>query len=119
MHFSVLQLLSRIAQFLEFQNLGCYQDNIPRAIPTLKTTDPILDGPYSTRANPIAKCAVAAMRRGYSMIAVQHGGWCASSAKAPNTFNKYGTSKACLAGGEGGSMANQVYDIGGKTMDSR
>ena len=68
--------------------------------------------------NPIAKCAVAAMRRGYSMFAVQDGGWCASSARAQTTFNKYGTSGACLAGGEGGNMASQVYGIEGKTMDS-
>ena len=86
---------------------------------SLYATDPVLDGPYWTRVNPIAKCAVAAMRQGYDMFAVQDGGWCASSAIASQTFNKYGTSGACLDDGEGGNMASQVYGIEGKTMDSR
>ena len=115
----VSQLLACIVSFLAYHNVGCYQDNVPRAIPTLETTDPVLDGPYWTRVNPIAKCAVAAMRQGYDMFAVQDGGWCASSAIASQTFNKYGTSGACLDDGEGGNMASQVYGIEGKTMDSR
>ena len=60
---------------------------------------------------PIAKCAVAAMRAGYSMFAVQNGGWCAASATAPQTFDKYGKSSACKADGEGGPWANQVYFV--------
>jgi len=71
--------------------------------------DPILDGAYWTRKNPIAKCAVAASRAGYSMFAVQNGGWCAASATAPETFDKYGKFTACGSDGEGGPWANQVY----------
>ena len=71
--------------------------------------DPILDGAYWTRKNPIEKCAVAASRAGYSMFAVQNGGWCAASATAPETFDKYGNSAACVPDGEGGPWANQVY----------
>ena len=89
--------------------IGCYKDNPSRAIQTLEGTDPILDGPYSSRKNPISKCAVAAMRKGYSMFAVQDGGWCASSGTAPQTFDKYGKSTACMPDGEGGALANQVY----------
>ena len=63
--------------------------------------------------NSIAKCAVAAMRAGYSMFAVQNGGWCASTAIAPETYDKYGKSTACKDDGEGGPWANQVYNLEG------
>ncbi|XP_078487830.1 alpha-tectorin-like [Ciona intestinalis] len=39
------------------------------------------------------------------------GGWCASSANARSTYMKYGSSTACLADGEGGFFASQVYEI--------
>ena len=73
--------------------------------------DPILDGQYKDRKNAISKCAVAAIRAGYSMFGVQDGGWCASSASAPQTFGKYGESNACGADGEGGPGANHVYTV--------
>ena len=72
-----------------------------------------MDGWYSFRTNPIAKCAVAAMRAGYSMFAVQNGGWCAASATAPQTYDKYGKSTACNDDGEGGPYANHVYQLEG------
>ena len=75
--------------------------------------DPILDGEFHVRKNAIAKCAVAAIRAGYSMFGVQAGGWCASNASAPQTFDKYGQSNDCGADGEGGSWANHVYYIKG------
>ena len=62
------------------------------------------------------KCAAAAMKAGYGMFAVQNGGWCAASAIAPQTFNKYGKSAACKDDGEGGPWGNQVYVINGKTV---
>lgn len=71
-----------------------------------------MDGAYFVRANPIAKCAAAAMRRGFHMFAVQNGGWCAASETAQNTFDKYGESSACKSDGEGGPWANEVYYIG-------
>ena len=52
-----------------------------------------------------------AMKAGYSMFAVQNGGWCAASATAAKTFDKYGKSAACRSDGEGGPWANQVYVI--------
>ena len=97
------------ALFRVCKNARCYRDTGNRAIRTLEGTDPILDGRYWTRKDSIAKCAVAAMRKGYSMFAVQHGGWCAASDTAPQTFNKYGKSTACGGDGEGGGWANQVY----------
>ena len=54
--------------------MGCYRDTSSRAIRGLEGTDAILDGSYSSRVNPITKCAVAAIRAGYSMFAVQNGG---------------------------------------------
>ncbi|XP_022794748.1 uncharacterized protein LOC111333443 [Stylophora pistillata] len=94
-----------------YRSIGCYRDTAFRAIQTLEGTDSILDGLYSHRRNPIAKCAVAAMKAGYRMFAVQNGGWCASSAAAPKTFAKYGNSTACKQDGEGGPWANQVYSF--------
>ena len=43
------------------------------------------------------------------MFALQDGGWCASSAKAWDTYDKYGQSLDCQVDGEGGSWANNVY----------
>ena len=97
-----------------FETIGCFKDTSNRAIQPLEGKDSILDGSYGARKNAIAKCAVAAMRKGYKMFAVQHGGWCAASATADQTFDKYGRSAACESDGEGGPWANQVYVIKGK-----
>ena len=95
--------------------MGCHKDTSSRAIEIMEGKDPILDGSYSSRSNPIPKCTVAAMRAGYSMIAVQNGGQCATSATAVQTFDKYGTSTACQWDGQGGQWANEVYWIRGET----
>ena len=89
--------------------MGCYKDTGNHAIPTIEGEDSILDGSYSSRENVIAKCAVAALNRGFKVFAIQDGGWCASSAAAEQTFNKYGTSNDCKDDGEGGPLANNVY----------
>ena len=52
------------------------------------------------------------------MFAVQNGGWCAASASAPQTYDKYGKSTACKFDGEGGPWANNVYFIKGKSNKS-
>ena len=75
--------------------------------------DANLDGNYQVRNRAIEKCYQAAKKRGFQVFAIQHGGWCASSATAASTFDKYGKSTACQADGKGGSMANQVYYIKG------
>ena len=61
-----------------------------------------MDGSYLSRKNPIAKCAVAAMRAGYSMFAVQNGGHCQTDAMSSTaqTFDKYGKSTVCKDDGE-------------------
>ena len=96
---------------LAYETIGCYKDTSNRAIQPLEGKFSILDGSYGSRKNAIAKCAVAAMKAGYSMFAVQNGGWCAASATAAKTFDKYGKSTACRSDGEGGPWANQVYVI--------
>ena len=100
---------------LGYVPVGCYKDTLNRSIQIIERTDSILDGSYFSRSDPIAKCAVAAMRAGYGMFALQNGGQCAASATAPQTFDKYGKSAACKADGEGGPSANQVYLIKGET----
>ena len=73
-----------------------------------------MDGSYQARQDSIEKCYKAAKKRGFHIFAVQNGGWCASSATAGETFNKYGTSTACKSDGKGGPWANQVYYITGE-----
>ena len=100
-------------KLIDYEGVGCYRDTGNRAIPTIEGTDPILDGGYRSRQNAIAKCAIAASKNGYHMFAVQHGGWCAASATAEKTFDKYGKSNDCQNDGEGGPWANNVYIIQG------
>ena len=96
-----------------YKTLGCFRDNWSRAIPTLEGRDAILDGGYQQRQDPTLKCYQAANRRRYKVFAVQNGGWCASSATAGETYDKYGPSSNCASDGEGGGWANQVYEIQG------
>ena len=96
--------------------MGCYKDTSNPAIQIIEGTDSILDGSYSSRTEPVAKCAVAAMGAGQSVFAVQNGGQCAASATALQSLDKYGISTACKADGEGGPSANQVYLIKGETI---
>ena len=102
--------------YLGHDNAGCYKGNFSKPIRSLEETDPILDGSYHSRDSPIAKCAVAAIRAGYRMFAVQDGGRCVASATAPQTFNSSGESNECNADGEGGPDTNQVYIIKGNQI---
>ena len=105
-------LLPKLTDYLE--SFGCFKDTGDRAIPTIEGSDSILDGNYEARQHALSKCAVAALRKGFSMFAVQHGGWCASSDTAGNTFDKYGKYTTCGNDGEGGPAGNNVYLIGEK-----
>eukprot|EP00058_Branchiostoma_floridae_P026175 XP_002611665.1 hypothetical protein BRAFLDRAFT_117103 [Branchiostoma floridae] len=95
----------------QLQRLGCWTDTIDRAVPTLEGSDPRLDGRYESRTDAVRKCRDAAARRGYTVFAIQNGGWCAASANALQTYHRYGRSDACRADGEGGPWANEVYKI--------
>ncbi|XP_078603937.1 uncharacterized protein LOC144877765 [Branchiostoma floridae x Branchiostoma japonicum] len=94
-----------------YKSLGCWEDASDRAIPTLEGADSRLDGSYSERTNAIEKCYMAALSRGFTIFAVQNGGWCAGSADGQNTYNKYGPSTDCAGDGKGGPWANDVYEI--------
>ncbi|XP_068673732.1 uncharacterized protein [Montipora foliosa] len=102
-----------LAPFPRYETIGCFRDQEDRAIPSLEEQDPTLNGSYPDRQNATEKCYQAAKTRNFSVFAVQNGGWCASSATAYNTFDKYGTSTDCGSDGEGGPWANQVYYITG------
>ena len=86
-----------------------------RAIDTLEEKDSILNEPYNSRENPIAKCAVAARRKGYSMCAVQDGGLCATGVTALQTswFDKCGKSTYREVDGAGGPRAINAYLVEG------
>ena len=109
------KLLNYLFSVVDFEGVGCYKDTAERAISSLEGKDPALDGNYKTRMNPIAKCALVARKRGYRVFAVQDGGWCAASATAEETFNKYGKSSACKLDGQGGPWANEVYVFQGQS----
>ena len=95
-----------------YKDLGCWRDTIDRAIPPLEGEDVELYGDYQTRTDAVKKCGEAALRKGYTVFAVQHGGWCASSHDAEFTYSKYGSSGDCYGDGTGGPWANRVYKIG-------
>ncbi|XP_078612531.1 uncharacterized protein LOC144882551 isoform X1 [Branchiostoma floridae x Branchiostoma japonicum] len=100
-----------------YRSLGCWEDNADRAIATLEGTDPRLDGDYEERSDPVEKCYQVALSRGFTVFAVQNGGWCAGSESGRQSYNKYGYSTACGGDGEGGPWANEVYEILGACLN--
>ncbi|XP_035682689.1 uncharacterized protein LOC118420093 [Branchiostoma floridae] len=91
--------------------LGCWTDRASRAIQPLEGTDPLLSDSYQSRQEPLQKCYSVSRDLGYSVFALQNGGWCASTATAQDTYRMYGASSGCQADGEGGGYANEVYEI--------
>merc|ERR1711881_708005 len=90
--------------------LGCWKDDIPRALPSLEGKSTILSEHYTVRENPIQKCELAAAAKGFTTFAVQDGGQCFSSADAKTKVKTHGSSTACSSG-KGGPMANSAYEI--------
>lgn len=93
---------------LVVRDLGCWLDTENRTVPSL---DNHLDGDYTIRSDAIQKCAKLARGFGYTVFAIQNGGWCASGPRAKFTYRQYGPSTQCNANGKGGPWANQVYEI--------
>ena len=96
-------------------DLGCWRDTASRAIPQLEGTMKELRGDYRSRPEAIKKCGEAAKKRGFSLYAVQNGGWCAAAsytleqALSPNAaYRKYGKATHCR-NGKGAAYANNVY----------
>nr|XP_039248872.1 uncharacterized protein LOC120326618 [Styela clava] len=63
---------------LSLLDLGCWRDNGKRAIPGVDTILTKRYGPYTARKEAIQKCGIFAKSKGYSVFAVQNGGWCAT-----------------------------------------
>lgn len=101
---------------MEYESVGCFKDSSTRAIEGVdgKYHDDFPSGfllyyDYKTRHQAIQRCAVFAKLKGYKMFGIQDGGFCATSATAHETYNKYGESQDCKSDGKGGPWANQVY----------
>lgn len=97
----------------KIQNIGCFKDSTPAAIPSLENIDEVLEGNYYERSGAILRCAEAAYKRGFDVFAIQNGK-CLSSSTASMSFAKYGNTKACGIHGRGGVLANEVYRITSK-----
>ena len=65
-------------QNLKYIKVGCLEDAQAVGIPSLEGQDPVLDGNYFPRENHIAKCALAAHKRGHKVFVVMADGQCAS-----------------------------------------
>ena len=90
-----------------YVDLGCWEDQSQsRAFPERLSGK--LDPP-----EVITKCMQLARAKGYDLFALQSGGECWGG---PDSYMKYGSSTVCNNAGTGGSSANQVYRIEGRTQ---
>ena len=94
-----------------YVHLGCWKDSIPRALPSFEGTSPTLDGHYKRRERAFQKCFELAKSLNHKIFAVQDGGQCFISSESEDSYKTYGTSTECLSDGEGGPLANDVYQI--------
>ena len=101
---------------MEYESVGCFKDSSARAIESVDgkyfrdfPSPSLLDNDYKTRHQVVQKCAVFAKLQGYKMFGIQDGGMCVTSARAHETYNKYGESQDCKSDGKGGPWASQVY----------
>jgi len=113
--FASITILSQQANFnyadQPYKSLGCWKDDIPRALTLLDGANQVLDGYYKTRESAIKKCHIAAYQKGLQIFAVQDGGQCFGSLGINSNYTKYGAATNCKAM-KGGSMANDVYEVG-------
>ena len=95
-----------------YRSLGCWKDELTiRAIPLVEGAKGFLEDDPFQRVGPIEKCFDLAMNRRLDIFALQNGGECLMGAAARGTYKRYGPSDDCLSNGEGGPLANQVYEI--------
>lgn len=110
--FSGIAILFQLADLnhaeLTYKSIGCWKDNIPRALELLEGEKSLV-GHYKTRKSPVKACSEAAHRKGFQFFAVQDGGQCFGS-RFNSTYAKYGKSTKCTAK-TGGPMANDVYEL--------
>ena len=100
-------------------DLGCWVENLThRAMPTLEDRGILaLNGPYRERTDAIRKCGLAAHEAGYTVFALQHGGYCTSDGDGIFNYYKYGESEACEGDGKGGDGALRVYQFKPGTVE--
>ena len=109
-----------------YSYLGCWKDakdvGHPRALKSAEGGSNFLDGHYLYRENPITKCFKTAKSWGHKIFALQDGGECFTdepglSLDVDNPWvgnhEYYGNSPNWSQDGEGGPMANAVYEIKG------
>ena len=94
------------------KSVGCYElDGTSRLTHELTGSDPILNGIYPAQPGSfISKCAVAVIRAGYRLFAVENNDTCSANATTPQKIKKLKESKKC---GLGDANAFQVYNIRG------
>ena len=92
---------------IEYTSIGCWADKAARAVPDMDKY--VGEGNYRARKDAIKKCFNMAVKKGLTVFAIQHGGWCAAGNDLASA-KKYGKSTACKDG-KGGSYANNVYVI--------
>ncbi|KAL9959813.1 hypothetical protein ACROYT_G033169 [Oculina patagonica] len=99
----------------EYISLGCFNDsNVTPAIPSLESENATyLDGNFTTRSNPMEKCALEAAKMGYKVFALQDGGACHSGPYAHLNYSIYGPG-TCAPDGLGGVLGKDVYLLGAK-----
>ena len=96
--------------FIAYNPLGCWQDDLNRAVPMMEGTDPRIELNYQHRNNAVNKCFQVARQRHMVVFAIQNGGQC-FAAEDRNGFQKYGASKKCKGSSKGGHLTNNVYRI--------
>ena len=90
---------------------GCWKDSYPdRALEPAEGNSSFLDGDYPFRENATMKCFETARNWSRPIFAVQDGGQCFTEAPG-QSYDKYGPSSDCKDDGEGGPMANDVFEI--------
>lgn len=98
--------------------MGCFLiKDSSDPIPFLENLDPTLVINASSDWTVLAPalCAQASRASGFSAFGLRDRGmWCASSADAETTYNKYGLSGACDGRGLGGPNALDVYWLTGE-----
>ena len=99
---------------MEYKHLGCFKDdNITSVIPSIESVNATyLDGNFTTRTNPIKKCALEAAKMGYRVFALQGLGACHSGPHAHLNYSVLGLGD-CGVEGLGDVLGNDVYLLGG------
>ena len=99
-----------------YQSLGCWKDeNDDHTIPSLEGTDDRLKGNSTSRDFAVDLCYQSAKARGFHIFAVQNGA--CYGMRGSKRYQKYGNTSTSCQDGKGGTLSNDVYQIGGECAD--